>query len=349
MPFQPSQSKVFAFAVLLAQFGCAEASTRPGELGSSGVPQVGEALFADTVGTPPEGYLPTPGGAYYHKSCIHEIPSGAQLTEHGEVVSAGKPTYSLPSCRYPVFRSRGGRLPAKATAPGTSGWIEWAQTRPDGVQGDAFYSISSDMIVPAPPPVGYSQQGKVFFAFPALEPEDRENVLQPVLTYGNQGNYGGAYWTATSYICGNSSYGCTHSPVLSVQPGDSLHTTVRVDLGSHTYCIRTAYCWAIETTNTRTGETTKLSVTFGGPLTWADGGVVETYGFSSCSDYPATDMRFVNISLQSWFYTGVAPAGGMPTASQQSPNWMLVLRGGVTPFCSFDVQTTPTSATLVYH
>jgi len=169
---------------------------------------------------------------------------------------------------------------------------------------------------------------QTLFTFPGLENTALTGIVQPVLTYGNQGTYGGNYWTATSWIC---SYECEHSDtVLDVSVGDSMVGTVTASSCSGGDCN-----WTILTTDVTTGHTSTL-----GPIedvssyTYAVGGSMEVYAIQSCPHFPVNGVFLKGIKLYDQSNT------------QQTPSWADTVQSVLSPWCGFSVTSTSSTTSL---
>jgi hypothetical protein len=141
------------------------------------------------------------------------------------------------------------------------------------------------------PPRPAQNEGQNIFLWNGLEPAGGTCVIQPVLGIGPWSNGSSSNgWTIASWLCCNGSTGCYHSAPVDVNVGDTITGQIILNSGDST--------WAIVSTDSTSGQSTVLYVaagTAGGTQQFAYGGIMETYGVSTCSGYPATNlMSFYN-------------------------------------------------------
>jgi hypothetical protein len=262
-----------------------------------------------------DDYIATPAG-WYHRSCIHEIAPGAVVDRrHGTVKRHDGSTYQLPTCLYPP---RGVRRHTGVQAPTTNGWVESAVTaQPDS---SPYSAINASWTVPAAPLTA----GQVYFSFPGLE--SSAYIIQPVLQYGDNGHFGGSFWTMASWHC-NSGSDCIYSLPLTTDAGHTMYGSVAASNCGGGTCT-----WTI-TTQDDTGASTTLTVVDTQNYNFAVGAAVEAYYLDYCSQYPANGISYSGISLFD------------QNGAQVSPSWSPDFYGA-SPSCGFDVSTTATTAFL---
>jgi hypothetical protein len=188
--------------------------------------------------------------------------------------------------------------------------------------------------VPAAPASTYTTNPlQTYYAFPAFQTGRHEtsHILQPVLQFGNNGTWGGQYWTAASWWCdGTDCYASEQH--LTVYPGDLIWGLAGSNDCSGGYCD-----WSVITRDMTQGHTGQSNYSVRDTIAydWGVGGAVEVYNLStSCDLYPASGVFYYDISMQDRY-------GSM------SPTWTGVANDPV-PHCSFAV--TSTSATVnLYH
>lgn len=287
-------------------------------------------------GAIPDDYVATPAGLY-HRSCVHEIPMGATVGRDRVVRRRDGSTYRLPTCSFaprptvPGHAQLPGSTPfgGAVSAPTINGWVEytWANAGP-------YKRIVADWQVPSAPPGTYGAAGKVYYTFPGLQSNDY--IIQPVLQYGNNGLYGGAYWTITSWRC-NTGSDCVHSPPVTVSSGNVIHGDVSASNCSGGVCT-----WTITTTNSSTGQSTTHTVQDTENYWQATSGAVEVYGVNSCADYPRNN----DYNQSGVFYTNVSVYDN--AYSPVSPSWSAIITSGLNPQCNYRVTYSATTANL-YH
>ena len=284
----------------------------------------------------PQGdYVATPDGRY-HRTCVHEIPTGAVVGRNGVVTRLDGTTFQIPKCRYPSYPSipRPSRRAGNALAPIDTGWVEWAFD--EEPPGSSYQQLEARWTVPAAPTGTYSGV-QTYFSFPGLVSDSF--ILQPVIQYGSNGEFGGSYWTAASWHCdGADNQGsCTHSVPITVAPGHTMYGLVVAN-----NCSGGVWRWAVLTEDRTSGNSTGRFWIDTENYYWTTGGAVEvrTYppeqGFTSCDQFPQSGVFYYGDTLFDNNLQLVTPA------------WNKRIQPGLDPECSFDVTFTTSSVNL-YH
>ena len=311
------RSQLALLTVALIVAGCSERSNpvAPRVRGAKS-----EELSGDT------DIIATPGG-WYHADCVRQVPNGALVGATGLVHRPDGTTYQLSPCAHPgrvASRTSSGRF--EAGAPLDSGWIEWAQYN----TGQAWSEIDATWHVPAAPAALYSST-QVYFTFPGVE---ATYISQPVLAYGFAGGtspYGGNFWTVAAWHC-NSGSDCKHGPPITVSVGDSLVGTV-----SSSNCVSGSCTWTIVGKDVTKGTQSSFSIAGTNDLSVAVGGAVETYNLTACNQFPANGVFFKGIALYDQNH------------QLASPHWSPVVNPLASPNCTFIVDTTASTVTLVHN
>jgi hypothetical protein len=242
------------------------------------------------------GWVQIPG-ALIRPDCVHEIPNGARVVIDGDKVTGdvtleGVSVGHFAACpEAPVItRPRGGRSVNLAGVPGTgNGWVEAVQMPVALGGGDNIDWISGTWTVPSNP----SASGALNYFFNGIEPTSQNWILQPVLQWGNNGMFGGNYWVLSSWLVGSNGY-AFHSPPVNVYPGHTIngYTWITGVSGSTTN-------WEVYGYDQTNGAYTWITAwTSGLQWNWAYAGVLESYGISSCSQFPASGYAaFYNTSV----------------------------------------------------
>jgi hypothetical protein len=304
------------------------------------------------------GWVHIPG-ELINPNCVHEIPNGArvEVDEHGQmtgdVTLKGAPYAHYAACPDEPVVTRPQAGTPNLAAPGTTatnGWVEasaWNVSLPstDNIDylGDnwtvPYYpcipaSVSAGVKV-EPSCVAVDAKGSatpatptsdaIIYLFNAIEPSSENWILQPVLQYGNNGYFGGAYWVLASWMVGPH-YSFYSSPV-TVNPGDSLTGFIQM-IGTNTYN-GTLY-WQVSGTDTTTGGSSWIEgSTPGLHWTWAFAGVLEVYNITSCEQLPYSgEAEFSNIVIDH-DYTSFKPI------TPQEWSILPLTPGG--PSCSYSV------------
>jgi hypothetical protein len=232
----------------------------------------------------------TPGG-YRPRSAVHSVeanllldgtasryrllrPSGETAADFGEIPHR-------PGNR-PVMPANVARA-AKVVPEFGSGWITytgWTNTT-----GNPISSFSTTWVVP---PAPATQNGQTIFLFNGIQ--NSTMIYQPVLQWGGSAAGGGNYWSVASWYVNGSGGAAFHSPLVRVNPGDTLTgvmTLTGQSGGQFSYnCEFQGIAdtgWSIQNVQ---------------ELTWCIE-TLEAYGITTCSDYPDTDSTvFRAISIQ---------------------------------------------------
>lgn len=278
--------------------------------------QAGTLSWDDSVATP-AGWRP--------RACVHEVPNGAHVSVSGRVTRLDGSTFQVPKCLH-IAHPNGLRFGrgAPRVAPTNSGWMEYAYT---SLSGNSYHQLTAGWRVPARPTGTYAGT-QVYYSFPGLE--NGSYIIQPVIQYGYNNEYGGSYWTAVSWRC-NDGTDCTHGTPVTINPADSVIGSVTASA-----CVNGTCTWTISTVDVTQGTRSDWTVDDAENYDWSTGGAVEVYGLNTCSQYPVNGVFYSGISLFDKYGT------------HQSPSWGTYVQPNPSPSCSFSVATTTTTASL-YH
>jgi hypothetical protein len=162
-------------------------------------------------------------------SCVHEIPSGASVdVQTGDVYLNSATVDHFASCTVSPTTT------ASVSVPPIQ-WYEWSNANAKNVGSLAqFDQLEVSWSVPSEP----SNQGgsPLIYFFPSVQNQNPMNegwsgemlLLQPVLQWGNNGVFGGNFWTFSSWGvwgCNEQGVNCQYgnaNPPLQVSVGDSL-------------------------------------------------------------------------------------------------------------------------------
>jgi hypothetical protein len=259
------------------------------------------------------GYIITPVGRMA-LACVREIEAGERLEKNGVVRHVDGSTSVIPSCASSApARGRG-----VVRDPLDSGWAE-ADTA-HATSGGWFSELTAAWKVPAQPVEG----GALFFTFPGLQSDSF--IIQTVAQFGNNGHFGGNYWTIASWHC-HSLTNCGFSQPVTVNAGDQLQGSITA-----TNCANGNCLWTITTTDLTTGAKSTLPVTDTLGYTFAAGGATEVYGITSCNQFPVNGVFFTS-ELTDQTGTSVSPAW--------SPYYST---GSISPVCGFNA-----TASVAFH
>jgi hypothetical protein len=241
------------------------------------------------------GWVQAPG-MLIRPDCVHEIPKGARVEVKGDTVTGditlGGATVAHyePCSEAPVItRPLGGRSSNLANPPGTgNGWVEAVQKAVPLGAGDNIDYIGGSWVVPPNP----SALGALIYLFNGIEPTNQQWILQPVLQWGSNGAFGGDYWVIATWLVGPNNFAFYSTPE-QVFVGDTIAGFTKITPGGF-YQV-----WAVDVTKptvTTSGNLPSFSGLPGFQWKWAYAGVLEAYGVTSCSQFPASfDTVFQNV------------------------------------------------------
>lgn len=266
----------------------------------------------------PPGKVLLPGGRIADSSCVQEIPDKATVDENGDVWLNGKLHARNKPCT-PEQMGEGRQNDKKVQAPTIShAWVEFSEA------GSAtfFNKMRAKWVVP---PAPTSNLNKIIYLFPSFQSSwNGGEIIQPVLQYGGNGQFGGNYWVIASWYCYPN--GCKHSGAKNVNAGDQLLGAI--DLTGST---ATTKFYQISSYDLTQGTVTTLPINTNGPFNRAEGGALEVYSVSTCAQYPATTaVSFTNIEVYE-------PNPTWNTTRRVHPAWGNIVTGGLTPSCGYSV------------
>jgi hypothetical protein len=298
---------------VLVVAGASACGEPPLDQGEETVANVSQAVAAP-------GKLRTPAGEF-DLSCAHEVPNGSVVDLEGNVMQNGKQVARFSPCT-----AKQTMVLPRITKPGLqpptiNGWVEASWADATTISGLTYFnSLTASFTVPAAPSVA---AGQLIYLFPSVEANGAA-ILQPVLQWGNNGSFGGNYWTLASWYVSATS--AVFSSPVTVAAGDSITGFIRmIGSGSSTDS------WVVTGTDTVSGVSSGTGfITPKTPFNSAQQGVLEVYNVSACSSFPAAgDIIFSDVTA-----TQAGPAWN--TYNAVTPGWFSVVWGG-TPSCSFKV------------
>ena len=156
-----------------------------------------------------DGLIATPGG-FRAKSFVHLVQQGEAVVKRGGV------SHVLDVDTMKLVGLPKSGLAARNPADQSGGWVTWASW--SNKTGTAISSFSTSWEVP-PAPASASDQ--LIYLFNGLQDPNGNEILQPVLQWGQSGAGGGANWSVASWhVDSNNHAFCT--PSVPVNPGDVL-------------------------------------------------------------------------------------------------------------------------------
>jgi len=236
-------------------------------------------------------YVRTPAGLK-HRDCVTELSEDATIADDGTVTRADGRQDRLGPCSHPSFAARAadarvaGAEAAAGEVPSVNGWIiaSWWDA-PTWVR-----RLYENFTVPANP----AANGAVVFLFPSFEGIGGSgSIVQPVLQWGNNGAFGGNYWTIASwYVWGSNS---VHSAPIRVRAGDFLWGGLEASdcQANGTHC-----SWMITTRSRDLGRSTAIRIRGATQYRSVQGGVLEVYDLTGCDQLPASRaVRFAGLQV----------------------------------------------------
>jgi hypothetical protein len=283
--------------------------------GSDSAPPAPPAALS---GAPPLGKVIIPGGRTVDRECVFEAPDDALVTFEGDVIVKGKViAHHAPCSPEQMGMGKPGDSSSELLAPTIShAWVEWSSA----ANATYYAHLVANWTVP---PAPTSTANKIIYLFPSFESSwHGGEIIQPVLQYGGNGDFGGNYWTMASWYCYPN--GCKHSGAKNVNVGDLLQGNI--DFVKPTGPSTVEY--QITTRDQSTGVGTALLINTNGPFNTVQGGALEVYGVSTCSQYPAAPLvQFYNEAIYD------------STETLVHPFWTGNVDSTLTPQCGYGVRT----------
>jgi len=227
----------------------------------------------------PEDFVLVPGGRLLHKSCVRHLPAGAMVQEHHDdgrtvVLTKEGETIRFPACAYEAIAVEKGfsRMDGQDSAQ-YDGYMQQASE----YHHEGFTEISGDWTVPGNPT---QQKNQVIYLWLGTDDYEAGNVVQPVLQWGFNGNFGGNEWLFVSWFVtiGSANVG----PQVTCSVGDDLFGIVSLNA--------TAMQYNSTALNQDTGESSELMVattrTKNEDLALV---AMEGYSLTSCAELPGGD------------------------------------------------------------
>jgi hypothetical protein len=271
------------------------------------------------------GWVQVPG-ELIRPDCVHELPKGAnveikdgQIT--GDVTLNGQFLTHYDPCPEEAISTRheGPSEELASTPSSGNGWVEASLWNTALKSGDNIDFMSGNLTVPSKP----SKNGALIYLFNGVETSGENWIVQPTLQYGNNGSFGGNYWTIASWMVGPNYV--FNSPGETVYAGDSLYlySEIYSESGGLQY-------WRVEATDNTTGAYSYITDTSSGlQWTWAISGALEGYTITSCSDFPANGKAV---------FTGSTVDHGFPSYNKITPTgWFGTIYSYGGPSCGFKV------------
>jgi hypothetical protein len=306
----------------------------------------------DSVLALPAGYVETPFGQV-HKSCVHEVPDGAEIGTDGAIRRHNQVLSAPPPCAFKRIRvarrqiardvpgesvdTSGGENVARQSQAVIDGWVVSVEASANnlGVFPPRFNGIESMMTVPPTPTV---QLYQLIYLFVSLTPADGKTILQPVLQWGGDT---GNKWVAAGWHI-NRAETVYHSTRVNVTAGETIKGTIRDVRNS---CVGTTCAWDVKLwrgataiSSLRANDTEAYSV--------AQKAVLEAWDLTACRQLPSGNVAyFQNTKVYAPYDPSNVDARIDVT---NSLNWRKVANV-VSPSCNFNaVFPNPQTAVLTW-
>lgn len=259
---------------------------QPASTESTSMPVASKALAAHP------DYVLTPSGVFAHKACVHNLDKGDVVDHLGNIQKKDGTVQAVSACGYP-------EIPSPAHKPGQSsrvqpptdnGWTEYAYWFAPSAVGE----FANNFHVPAAPS---NFDGQLIYIFPGMQGGGA--IIQTVIQYGNNGGWGGQYWTMASWAGGGGEYNGNYysGNVVSISTGDEIHSDISGNPGN---CNGNGCLWSIVGTDLTNGQVatydTYINISWNQVIPLA----IEVYGVDTCADYPATYDNSYYFYIAGW-------------------------------------------------
>jgi hypothetical protein len=245
------------------------------------------------------GWILVPG-ALVRPDCVHEIPRGAgpriengrdtgDVSLHGNIIAHYDPCPEDATIRL-ATKTPEPQAISNSTGSGLVEYSYWLDTSLGS--GDNLSSlVANSFNVPAKP----SKNGGVILLYEALQDSTGKYVFAPTMQYGNNQGEGGNYWSLIAYfVTPTNTY---VSPPSTVPPGDELFSQIIITGKSGG-----TSDWSVQIAELAGAAEAELNPkTAGIHWNFAVSGALTVANLSSCSEFPATNVQFQNIVLESGF------------------------------------------------
>jgi hypothetical protein len=284
----------------------------------------------------PAGKVLAPGGRLINSECAFEVPAGATVNEAGDVLLNDKVIDHHAPCTPEQMGLAADKKTPLLPPTISHAWLDDTWANATTISGQTMYSgMDSFWYVPAAP----IQNGALLYIFSSFVNVANQEIIQPVLQWGSNGQFGGNYWTIATWYC--SPAHCPHSPGLGgIHSGDEIW-------GAMNIATPTSYKLEIEDLNTHTYSTGTPTVI--GPMNTVQGGVLEVYNVTTCNNFPpqSAGIDFFDIDVYE-----AGPAYN--TKNLVVPNWMTQIDTATNPSpncgytSTFSVSGTESGASLYF-
>jgi hypothetical protein len=230
---------------------------------------------------------------------VHCVPSGSEVFNNG-TIALENGTIEQATIENPNTSGQ------YSNEPSTGGWVEDA---------NYYYATISEFTgswtVPSPPSADDNQ---LIYLFIGTEDFSTTDIIQPVLQWGNNGYFGGPYWTMASWFVGAWT---AYSTPINVNAGDSLSGLIQRTFQGQGGCE-----FKITSSDSNTGGSTTLNTEC--DQQYYAFTTLEEYRVIQSTDYPSSGATIFNVFLY---------GGG----NLLNTNWGTYVNTGINPQCGFSV------------
>lgn len=281
----------------VAALGCSGAGESPSQQSASAI-SLNLHPASKALAAHPD-YVLIPNGVFAHKDCVHSVGAGDVVDNLGNIQKKDGTVQVVDLCtqREIDARADGQGRGSAVQAATDNGWTEAAVWNAPSAVGQ----FESEFHVPAAPS---NFDGQLIYIFPGLQGGGA--ILQTVIQYGNNGAWGGEYWSMNTWAGGGGEYGGNYyfGNAVSVNTGDEIHNN---EQGYPNNCNGNGCMWEVLGVDGQTGATSQYDTYINISWTQVLGLVIEVYGVDTCADYPATYDNGYNFFITGWSWSGGGP------------------------------------------
>ena len=237
-------------------------------------------------------YVLTPKGVFAHKTCVHALNKGDQVDPVGNIRKKDGTIQAVTACAYPEIPTQAHEQgQSSGVQPATdNGWTEYAYWYAPSAVGE----YANEFHVPAAP--SYFD-GQLIYIFPGMQGGGA--IIQTVIQYGNNGGWGGQYWTMNTWAGGGGEYGGNYysGNVVTVSTGDVIYSNL---YGNPDNCNGNGCLWEIVGSDLTNGQVSSYGTYINISWNQVIGLAIEVYGVDTCADYPATYDNSYDFYVAGW-------------------------------------------------
>jgi hypothetical protein len=274
-------------------------------------------------------------GARADKSCIHQVPDGATVASDGTVRVNGRVVAKWLPCSVDVVPHKRPGAPVSTSRIEDDSAVAFPKgpcPAPHGTCAGFFDGLQSAWTVPASP----TSSGALIYLFAGVASSDGVTTINSVLQYGNNGIFGGNFWSVSSwYVSKNNVF---FTDPVRFSPGDTISAGL---FGAG--CTRAGACsWSSDAAGGPNFP--NLTVAVKTPLVTAYRAVLEAFHLSACDRLPASGSTVFDFTI------ATEPDANLDGQDEieEDLTWIPSVTPGVSPSCGYAVTDDFFSATLTY-